>query len=142
MTTSSSIVTLLLLLVCVASRANAGGKDTHEVVDRLGAAWAPIAKQPEGARTAAVCADADKLASLATAVPKAPPTGSVVDSDTWSDDRDAVDTQLGIINDVCKQPGHQRQTLGGKAETAGDLVPDADAAVTALVDAAKPRVVP
>jgi hypothetical protein len=132
---------ILTLLVCWASVANADGDNTRAAVDKLAAAWAPFAKLTGDALTTAVCADADKLAALATAVPKVPPPDAAVDGDTWSDDQDGVDTELGVLADVCKQPGHQREMLEG-VQKAGELVPGVDAAVAVLVDAAKARALP
>jgi hypothetical protein len=122
MKTSSSIVTFLLLVACGASRANAGDNNTHAVVDKLAATWAPLAKQTGDARTAAVCAEADKLAGLAKAVPMSPPSGSVVDAETWSDDRDAVDAQRPSAHLASHRTELCRPTSGRRMPGEGTII--------------------
>jgi hypothetical protein len=132
-----------LVMVCTcATVAQANAKSARTAIDNLEAEYAPIGKLAGAARVTAACADAAKLYALSKTIPDAtPPTGSVVDAESWGSAKHGAGNRLDDLVEVCKAPDH-KLTIINKTETADQIVASVDERVRHLIDLGKSRTLP
>jgi hypothetical protein len=133
----------LLAIVCAcATSVHADARGARAALDKLDALYAPTGKLAGAARVGAACADAARLSQAQLAIPdRTPPTGSVVDADTWSSADHVVGRTLSSLVEACKSPDH-KLTILNKVQTADELVATLDGKLHGLVDLGKPRTLP
>ena len=141
-----AVIAVVGLLALGSPAAWAGSKKdkaAQKAVAELEAAWQPVGAATGAARTDAACANAVKLQTAADAVPKdAAIKTSAVDNETWRIAVDGVLVSLESLPRACKAPDRKLKHIGGKVETADDIVAALAGDVAAVVDEAKPRDVP
>jgi hypothetical protein len=132
----------LAILCACATSVHADARRARTALDKLDALYAPTGKLAGAPRVTAACADAAKLYEAQLAIPDAtPPTGSVVDAETWGSADHVLGRTLHSLVDACKAPDH-KLTILNKVQTADELVVTVDDRLRTLVDLGKPRTLP
>lgn len=120
----------------------ADAKKDQAAVANLDATYAATAKASGASRATQACTDEKAIEKAANDLPKAPPGGSVLDKHTWDAMRSSVLLQLNDLGEVCAAADKKLTHLGGKVETADDVVARVDEAIRAAIDGGKRRDLP
>lgn len=106
-------------------------------------AYQPTATASASGRTSQACSDALKLHDAGKAFSHdSAPADAPVDDVTWNQVAGGLGQSLDDLVKVCQAPDRKLHLLGSKFQTAEDVVKELDDSVHAVLDAAKPRLLP